>query len=81
MDLSLVQTFLLYCAAINYGILLLWFAVFTLAHDAVYRLHTRWFRLSRESFDALNYGGVAVYKIGIVLFVLVPLLAVTLMKP
>ncbi|TNJ32978.1 DUF6868 family protein [Arenimonas terrae] len=80
MDLSLVQTFLLYCAAINYGILLLWFAVFTLAHDAVYRLHTRWFRLSRESFDALNYGGVAVYKIGIMLFVLVPLLAVTLMK-
>jgi hypothetical protein len=81
MDLSLVQTFLLYCAAINYGILLLWFAVFTLAHDGVYRMHTRWFRLSPERFDALNYAGVAAYKIGIMLFVLVPLIAVTLMKP
>lgn len=81
MDLSLFQTFLLYCAAINYGILLLWFAVFTLAHDGVYRMHTRWFRLSAEQFDALNYAGVAVYKIGIMLFVLVPLIAVSLMKP
>jgi hypothetical protein len=80
MDLNLLQTFLLYCAAINYGILLLWFAVFTLAHGWVYRLHTRWFRLSPESFDALNYGGVAVYKIGIMLFVGVPLIVVTLMK-
>ena len=66
---------LLWCAGINYAILLVWFAVFVFAHEWLYRLHTRWFRLSRESFDALNYGGVAVYKIGNVLFFLVPAIA------
>ena len=73
-----VQSFLIWCAGINYAILLVWFAVFTLAHDWVYRMHSRWFKLSPEMFDALNYAGVAIYKIGIMLFVLVPLIALLL---
>lgn len=75
-----LQGFLLWCAAINYAILLVWFGVFVFAHDWLHAMHSRWFRLSREMFDALNYAGVAIYKIGIMLFVLVPLLALWLMK-
>ena len=71
---------LLWCVVINYAVLLLWFAVFTLAHDRVYRMHSRWFRLSPEMFDALNYAGVAVYKIGILLFFVVPLIALHLVR-
>jgi hypothetical protein len=71
---------LLWCVAINYAVLLLWFGVFTLAHDWVYRMHTRWFRLSPEMFDALNYAGLAVYKIGILLFFVVPLIALHLAR-
>ena len=78
MDIDRLQSFLLWCAGINYAILLVWFAVFVFAHDWLHRMHTRWFRLSVEHFDALNYLGVAVYKIGIILFVLVPLVALHL---
>ena len=38
-------------------------------------LHSRWFYLSREQFDALHYAGMALYKIGILLFNLVPYIA------
>jgi len=69
--------FLLRCAAINYAILLAWFTVFVFAHDWLYRLHSRWFGMSRETFDAINYGGVAAYKIGILLFIVVPILALS----
>lgn len=79
MDLSLLQTFLAWCAGIHYALLLLWFGVFTLAHDWLYRMHTRWFKLSPERFDELNYAGVAIYKIGVILFFVVPLVAVTVM--
>jgi hypothetical protein len=41
----------------------------------MYRLHGRWFRLSPEQFDAIHYGAMAVYKIGILLLNLVPYLA------
>ena len=72
--------FLLRCAAINYAVLLLWLGVFVFAHDWTYRMHSRWFRLTPEAFDAVNYGGVAVYKIGIILFFIVPAIALLWMR-
>jgi hypothetical protein len=79
MTVEWLQSLLMWCAGINYAILLVWFTVFTLAHDWLYRMHSRWFTLSPEMFDVLNYAGVAIYKIGIMLFVLVPLAALYLM--
>jgi hypothetical protein len=73
MNLELTRSFLLWCTVINYAVLLLWFLVFALGHDWLQGLHGRWFRLSREQFDTLHYGGMSVYKIGILLLNLVPL--------
>lgn len=75
MDPNRLAGVLVWCVGINYGVLLLWFGVFVLAHDLLYRIHTRWFKLSVEAFDALHYGGMAVYKVGVLLLNLVPLLA------
>jgi hypothetical protein len=46
-----------------------------LAHDWMYGFHGLWFHLSVEQFDALHYGGMTLYKIGILLFNLVPYIA------
>lgn len=81
MTIHELKTFLMWATAINYGVLMLWFGVFVCAHDWLYRLHSRWFKLSTETFDALNYGGAALYKIGIVLFNLVPLVALLVIAP
>lgn len=75
-----LKPFLLYCTLINYAILLAWFFAFSLAHDVVYRLHTRWFDLPVDKFDAIHYGGMAVYKIGVLLFNLAPLLALCMLS-
>jgi hypothetical protein len=80
MDTEWLLGFLLRCAAINYAILLLWFGALLLAHDPILRLHQRWFRLSPEAFDALNYGAIAAYKLANVLFFLVPALAIYWMR-
>ena len=75
MNPRLLSDFLLWCTIINYAVLLLWFAVFALARDWMFRLHGRWFHLSVPQFEALHYGGMAVYKIGILLLNLVPYVA------
>jgi hypothetical protein len=80
MNIQIARDMLLWCTVINYGLLLLWFLVFLQAHDWMYRLHGRWFRLSAESFDALHYGGMGIYKIGIMLFCLVPLVALQIVR-
>lgn len=71
MSIETTRSFLLWCLGINYGVLMLWFLAFVLAHDSLYRLHARWFRLSVEQFDAVHYAGMAIYKIGILLLNLV----------
>lgn len=71
--------FLLWCLGFNYLVLMLWFALFCGLHDSLYRLHARWFRISMERFDVVHYAGMAAYKIGILLFNLVPWLALRFM--
>jgi hypothetical protein len=80
MNISTLQTMLLWCAVINYIVLIIWFAAFVLGHDALYRLHNRWFRLSTEQFDTLHYAGISLYKIGILLLNLVPFIALWVMN-
>ncbi len=75
MNPDTIKEFLLYSLAFNYGVLIIWSGVFILAHDWMYRLHSRWFKLSVDTFDALHYAGMAVYKIGIFLLNLAPLIA------
>jgi hypothetical protein len=72
MTIDMVRDVLLWCTVLNYGILLLWFLVFSLAHDWMYRFHGRWFRVSPEQFDGIHYAGIAFYKVGIFLFNLIP---------
>ena len=78
MSLVILKTVLLWCLAFNYGVLLVWFIAISVAHDAVYRLNARWFRVSAQSFDAINYGAFAAYKSCILFFNVVPYLALVL---
>ncbi len=73
-----IKDVLLWCVGLNYAILFTWFAVFVFAHSWMYGMHSRWFKLSVETFDAIHYTGLAAYKIGIILLNLVPLLALCL---
>ncbi len=75
MSVETLRDAFLWCAVINYGVLLVWFLFFILAHDWIYRLHGRWFRLSVEQFDIIHYAGMAIFKLGIILLNLVPYIA------
>ena len=75
MAIGHVEAVLLWCLGLNYALLLVWFGVFCFAHEWMYRLHTRWFKISVETFDGIHYAGMAIYKTGVILFNLVPLLA------
>ncbi|MGH8616766.1 MAG: DUF6868 family protein [Burkholderiales bacterium] len=78
MNVDFMREFLLWATVINYGILLVWVFLFAFCHDWTYRQHTKRFKLSVEHFDALNYLAVSLYKLGIVLFNLVPFLALSI---
>ncbi|AYA03844.1 hypothetical protein BEN74_14210 [Acinetobacter sp. WCHAc010034] len=79
MNTTQLADFLLYCALVNYSILIIWFLAFVFAKGWMKSLHGRWFKLSDQSFDAMHYGSMAVYKIGIMLLNLAPYIALKLL--
>ncbi|OTG72476.1 hypothetical protein B9T23_14665 [Acinetobacter terrae] len=79
MNLDFWFRFLLSSVLINYIILMIWFLAIIFARDWIKQVHGKWFNLSDATFDAIHYGGMAVYKIGILLFNLVPLIALYFM--
>ena len=80
MTMDMIRKAFLWCTLINYGILLVWFLFFILAHDWMYQFHGTWFHFSVEQFDMLHYAGMSIYKIGIVLLNLVPYVALQICR-
>jgi hypothetical protein len=75
MSIDVVRSFFLWCAVINYLVLVIWLLLLVLPHQLLYRLWGKWFSLTAEQFDTINFAGIALYKVGILLFNLVPYVA------
>jgi Family of unknown function (DUF6868) len=75
MTIDLLRSTLAWSALLNMGILLWWFLFITLAHDWVYRVHSRCLKIPVEQFDTIHYAGMLIYKVVIFTFFIVPYLA------
>lgn len=80
MTLESIRSVLAWCTLINWGLLLWWFLFLTLAHDWTYRIHSRWFKISVEKFDAIHYAGITFFKLLVLMFNLVPYLALRIVS-
>jgi hypothetical protein len=80
MNIETARSVLLWCTIINYAMVVLWFVLITLGRNWIYPLWGRWFRLTPEQFDQLNFIGIALYKVGVLLFNLVPWIALTIVR-
>lgn len=75
MTLETTRSMLAWCSTINLGLLTGWVLAFFLARDWIYQVHSLWFQIPRDRFDAFHYTGMAFFKILILVFNLVPYLA------
>lgn len=72
MDIQTLTSFFMWCTIINGGMLIFAGLMFLLIPDLIYRLHTRWFAMSREAFNVVIYSTLSGYKIIFIFFNLVP---------
>ena len=80
MDVQAVTRFFMWCSLINGGILIAWSLVLAFAPDPLYRLQSRFFPIHRETYNALMYGFLGLFKLLFLVFSLVPYLALLLMQ-
>ncbi len=75
MTIEIVRSFLGWSSVINVGLLLYWFLFIMFAHDWVYRVHSKWFKIPVDKFDTVHYAGMMYLKIAIFVFNIVPYFA------
>ena len=69
-----------WCTLINVGMFAVWSLAFVFAHDLVFKVHTRWFKISEERFDGIHYTMMGYYKLAVILFNLAPYLVLRLVQ-
>ncbi len=75
-----IRKILGWCSVINIGLFIASTVGMRLMHDAGYQLFGQGFGLSAESFDALQFEGLIIYKICILVFNVVPYIAMRILK-
>ena len=80
MNLTVLQDFFMWCTILHSGLLMLTVLLCTLASDWAYRMHTRWFSISREAFNVAIYAFIGLYKLTIIALCLIPYLAILIIK-
>jgi len=79
MDINQITTFLGWCTAINMGILVLAAMFLFIFKGFAVKIHSKMTGVSATKLPALYFSYMANYKIGILIFNLVPYIALTLM--
>ena len=74
-----LRHFFAWCTVINYAILIVWFVAMLIGRDWIARLHAKLLGVSEDRVKTIHFYGIAFYKIGILLFNLVPYLALRIM--
>lgn len=74
-----IHAMLGWCTLINVVIMTLMFLMLWTMRSFVYRMHGKWFPMSEQTFNAIIYSFLGVYKIFLIVFNLVPWLALSIM--
>ena len=76
MDITIenLRILLGWSAVVNMGILIAWWLAFVFAREMIFKMHTRWFKISEERFNEMHYTMMGYYKLAMILLTVVPYL-------
>ena len=75
MTLEIIRSVFGWCTIMNGAVMAVWALSFMCAHERIHRMHGKFFSLSKENFDAMHYAGIGIFKMVVIVFNLVPYLA------
>jgi len=78
MAVAVLKNFFMWCTIINFALLIVSAIMCTFLGDWVYPIHSKWFSISRDAFNVAIYSFIGLYKILIIMFNLVPWIALVI---
>ena len=78
MSIETIREFFMWCTILNVALLLLSSLICVCAGDWAYRIHSKLFSISRETFNVAIYSFLGLYKIFVFVFSLIPFIALSI---
>ena len=78
MDITTLKAFFLWCTIVNAALLLLTSLACIFFADFSYRMNNKFFSISRQEFNVILVSFIALYKIFVLAFNLVPYIALVI---
>ncbi len=75
MDIDSIRAFFMWCTILNVALLSLSSLMCICAGDWVYRIQSKLFSISKETFNVVIYSFIALYKLLVIVFILIPYIA------
>jgi len=78
MTIQLLQSFFMWCSIINMALLWLSFGLCIKCADWAYKMHSKWFDISRDVFTITIYAFLGCYKLLVIVFCIIPWIALSI---
>ena len=75
MDIQTLTSFFMWCTIINLCVYLVWVTFLIILPDFVYNIQSRFFPISRETFNTVIYSFLGAFKIFFLVFNVTPYVA------
>ena len=75
MGIETLTVFFMWCTILNFALLIISALMCICAKDWAYKMHNKFYGISRETFDIAIYSFLGAYKILIFVFCLIPYIA------
>jgi len=75
MDIQTITSFFMWCSIINIGFLIFLALVYMLMPNLAYQLQSKFIPISRETFDIVFYSFIGFFKVVVLVFNVVPWIA------
>ncbi len=72
MNVEIITQFFMWCTIINVGLLILSSLLWLVAADFIYKMHSRFFPMPKQTFNIVFYTFIGIYKLLVFVFNLVP---------
>ena len=80
MDIQTLKEFFKWCTILNVALFILSAIIIIVASDFIYSWHGQLFHMPREAFDVILYSFLGLYKIVILVFNLIPYVALRIIE-
>lgn len=80
MDIQTLTTFFMWATILGVGMMIYWSIMLICCPNFIYRFHSKWFPMPRETWNIVIYAFLGLYKIVLITLIIIPYIALLIIR-